>query len=170
MIRTFQGKTPTSDAGVWIADSAEVIGDVSLGRDASVWYQTLIRGDVSQVRIGQRSNVQDHCTIHVSRDHGPTIIGNDVTLGHRVVAHGCRIDDGALIGIGSVLLDHSVVESGAMVAAMSLLAPGTVVPAGMLAMGQPAKVVREVSSEERQWMIETISNYVALARLHARSE
>jgi len=169
MLREYLGKSPTVHAEAWVADSADVIGDVVIAADASVWYQSVVRGDVSHVRIGARTNVQDHCTIHVTRDGHPTIIHDDVTLGHRVVVHGAQVHSGALIGIGSIVLDGAVIEEGAMVGAMSLVTPGMVVPAGKLVMGQPARVVRDVRDGEREWVVETIGNYVELARDHVRS-
>jgi carbonic anhydrase/acetyltransferase-like protein (isoleucine patch superfamily) len=164
MIHCYQGKTPLVHDSAWVADSADVIGDVELGADASVWFQTVIRGDVSYVRIGARTNIQDHCTIHVTRDACPTIIHDDVTLGHRVIVHGAQVRSGALIGIGSIVLDKAIVEEDALVGAMSLVTPGMVVPAGKLVMGAPAKVIRDVSDAERQWVRETITNYVDLSK------
>ena len=169
MIREYLGKTPQVDATAWIADNADVIGDVVIGADASVWFQTVIRADVSYVRIGVRTNIQDHCTIHVTRDACPTIIHDEVTLGHRAIVHGAEVHSGALIGIGSIVLDKAVVGEGAMVGAMALVTPGMVVPAGKLVMGQPARVVRDVGEAERAWMRETIENYAALAKDYARS-
>ena len=164
MIREYKGNLPDIHPRAWVADDADVIGDVVLAEDASVWFQSVVRGDVSYVRIGARTNVQDHCTIHVSRDACPTIIHEDVTLGHRVVVHGAEIQARALIGIGAIVLDKAVVEEGALVGAMSLVTPGTVIPAGKLAIGQPARVVRDVSDGERRWMAETVANYAGYAR------
>jgi carbonic anhydrase/acetyltransferase-like protein (isoleucine patch superfamily) len=168
MIRDYLGKRPLVDASAWVADTADVIGDVEIGADSSVWFQTVIRGDVSYVRIGARTNIQDHCTIHVTRDACPTIIDDDVTLGHRVVVHGAEVKSGALIGIGAIVLDKCVIGEGALVGAMSLVAPGTVVPAGTLVMGQPARVVRDVRESERDWMRETVVNYANLAKDYSR--
>ncbi|RMD82791.1 MAG: gamma carbonic anhydrase family protein [Candidatus Dadabacteria bacterium] len=169
MILDYLGTRPTCEEGVWIAPDATVIGDVTIGAGASIWFQSVVRGDVAPIRIGPRTNVQDHCTIHVTRDGHPTIVGAEVTLGHRVVLHGCRVYDRALIGIGAIVLDDAVIEEGALVAAMSLVTPGMVVPAGKLVMGQPAKVVRDVSEEERRWMAETVSNYATYAANYARA-
>ncbi|MFP6600401.1 MAG: gamma carbonic anhydrase family protein [Deltaproteobacteria bacterium] len=169
MLSKYLTKSPVVDPAAWVAPDARVIGDVTIGEHSSVWYQCVLRGDVSHIRIGKRSNIQDHSTLHVSRDHGPTIVGDDVTVGHRAVVHGCEIGNRALIGIGAIVLDHAVIEPGAMVAAMSLVTSGTVVPAGMVVMGQPAKVVRAVSPEERAWMDETLEEYMTLAREHAGS-
>jgi carbonic anhydrase/acetyltransferase-like protein (isoleucine patch superfamily) len=164
MLRKYLEKLPSLHETAWVADDAVVIGDVVVGRDASVWFQSVVRGDVSYIRIGDRTNVQDHCTIHVTRDACPTVIHEDVTVGHRVVLHGCEVHAGALIGIGAVVLDKAVVEEGALVGAMSLVTPGMRVPAGHLVMGQPARVVRPVRESERSWMAETVLNYVGYAR------
>lgn len=168
MIKQYLGKGPSIHSAAWIADDAMVIGDVEIGEDASIWFQTVVRGDVSHIRIGKRTNVQDHCTLHVTRDACPTILHDDVTVGHRAVLHGCEVMSGALIGIGAIVLDKAVVEEGALVGAMSLVTPGMRVPAGQLVMGQPARVVRAVKDSERQWMAETVTNYVGYARDYMR--
>ena len=116
MIRDYLGKRPQVHATAWIADDADVIGDVVIGAEASVWFQTVIRADVSYVRIGARTNIQDHCTIHVTRDACPTVIHDEVTLGHRAIVHGAEVHSGALIGIGSIVLDKAVIGEGARMA------------------------------------------------------
>jgi gamma-carbonic anhydrase len=168
MLKKYLGKAPQVHPDAWVADEAIVIGDVVIGKDASIWFQTIVRGDVAHVRIGARTNIQDHCTIHVTRDAHPTVIHDDVTVGHRAVLHGCEVMSGALIGIGAILLDDVVVEEGALVGAMSLVTPGTRVAAGQLVMGQPARVVRMVTDAERQWMAETVTNYVGYAKDYSR--
>jgi carbonic anhydrase/acetyltransferase-like protein (isoleucine patch superfamily) len=155
---------PKIHSRAWVAGNADVIGDVELAEDASIWFQCVVRADVSRVRIGARSNIQDHSTIHVSRGDIPTIIGEDVTLGHRAVVHAAEVRNGALVGIGAVVLDEAVIGEGAIVAAMSLVTPGMVVPAGKMVMGTPARVVRDVSESERAWLVETVRNYVDLSR------
>ena len=169
MLREYLGKSPTVHSKAWVADNADVIGDVVVGRDASIWFQSVVRGDVSYIRIGERTNIQDHTMIHVTRDACPTIIADDVTVGHRVVLHGCEVQAHALIGIGAIVLDKGVIEEGALVAAMSLVTPGMVVPAGKMVAGSPARVIRDVREEERAWMKETISNYVGYSKDYARS-
>ena len=168
MIKDYLGKLPSIHTAAWVADDAVVIGDVEIAEDASIWFQTVVRGDVSHIRIGRRTNVQDHCTLHVTRDACPTILHDDITVGHRAVLHGCEVMSGALVGIGAIVLDKAVIEEGAMVGAMSLVTPGMRVPAGQLVMGQPARVVRAVKDSERAWMAETVTNYVGYARNYAR--
>jgi carbonic anhydrase/acetyltransferase-like protein (isoleucine patch superfamily) len=170
MLKEYLGKLPTVHPEAWVADEAIVIGDVVIGKEASIWFGTDVRGDVAHVRIGERTNIQDHCTIHVTKDAHPTIIHEDVTVGHRVVLHGCEVKSGALIGIGAIVLDEAVVEEGALVGAMSLVTPGMRVPAGHLVMGQPARVVRPVKDAERKWMAETVTNYMGYAKDYQRQK
>lgn len=164
MIHSYKGKTPRIHEAAWVAASADVIGDVVLAAEASVFFQCVVRGDVNHVRIGARSNIQDQCTIHVSRATHPTIIHEDVTLGHRVILHGAEVAPYALIGIGATVLDGCVIEEGALVGANALVTAGTVVPAGKLVMGSPARVVRDVTDADREWMRATVANYMALAQ------
>jgi carbonic anhydrase/acetyltransferase-like protein (isoleucine patch superfamily) len=145
-----------------------IIGDVEIGADSSVWYGSIVRGDVNAVRIGERSNIQDQCVLHVTRDRFPCRLGDEVTVGHRAVVHGCEVRDGALIGIGAVVLDGASVGEGALVGAGAVVAPGAVVPDGMIALGVPARVTRELSAEERALQRRRALEYVDTAREHAR--
>lgn len=167
MIRSYLDASPRIAASAWVAPSAEVIGDVEIGENSSVWFQCVVRGDVFPIRIGARTNIQDHCVLHVTHDRYATVLHDDVTVGHRVVLHGCTIESGALVGIGAVVLDRAVVGAGALIGAGALVTPGTNVPAGMVAMGSPAKVVREVTDAELAWMQESARNYVTYARRYA---
>jgi carbonic anhydrase/acetyltransferase-like protein (isoleucine patch superfamily) len=167
MIRPYQGVHPRLADSAWVAPSADVIGDVEIGPDSSVWYQTVVRGDVFPIRIGARTNIQDHCVLHVTHDRHATVLQDDVTIGHRVVLHGCTVESGALVGIGAIVLDQAVSGAGARVGAGALVTPGTRVPPGTVAMGSPARVVRDVSDRERAWMEESARNYVLYARRHA---
>jgi carbonic anhydrase/acetyltransferase-like protein (isoleucine patch superfamily) len=169
MIHAYDGKTPKIDPTAWVAQSADVVGDVELGAEASIFFQCVVRADVHRVRIGARTNIQDQCTIHVSKGTHPTIIYEDVTLGHRVIVHGAEVHPGALIGIGSIVLDGCVIEEGAMVGANSLVTAGTVVPAGKLVLGSPARVVRDVTDADREWMATTVATYMGLAQDYKRS-
>ncbi len=135
---------------MWVAPNATVIGDVELGDDASVWFACVLRGDVFPIRIGRRTNVQDGTVIHVTGGSFATRVGDDVTVGHLALLHGCTVGDGVLVGMGSVVLDGAVLEDGSMLGAGSLLAPGARVPAGKLAMGRPARVVRDLTDEDRR--------------------
>jgi carbonic anhydrase/acetyltransferase-like protein (isoleucine patch superfamily) len=148
VILAYDGKTPRVAASAYLAPGSVVVGDVELGEDSSVWFQTVIRGDVNVVRIGARTNVQDHSVVHVTSRTHPTIVGDDVTIGHRVVLHGCTVKDRCLIGIGAIVLDGAVVGPDAMVGAGALVPPGMVVPSGTLVLGAPAKVKRDLTAEE----------------------
>lgn len=157
----------------FIAPNASVIGDVKLGADSSVWYGAVVRGDVNKVVIGERTNVQDRAVIHVASGGGreeraaPTVLGDDVTVAHNAVLHACTVDDGAVIGIGAIVLDHCHVGQGAVVAAGAVVTPGTRVGAGELWAGTPAKLLRAVTPEERAQFVTQAANYVRLAAMHA---
>ena len=170
IIRSYDGRRPRIDPRAWVAPGAVVVGDVEIAEDVSIWYGTVVRGDVNRIRIGARTNVQDQCTIHVTRDRFETWIDEDVTIGHRAVVHGCRVGAGALIGIGAIVLDGAVIEPGALVAAGAVVTPGSVVPGGMLALGVPARAVRALDAEERREQLARTRAYVETARRHARSE
>jgi carbonic anhydrase/acetyltransferase-like protein (isoleucine patch superfamily) len=142
------------------------VGDVEIGPDSSVWFGCVIRGDVHHVRIGARTNVQDGSVLHVTRDRFPTILADEVTVGHRAVVHGCRIADGALIGIGAIVLDGAEIGEEALVGAGAVVTLGTKVPAGALVVGTPARVVRTLAADERKLQRERALHYVALARAH----
>lgn len=154
MIASHGGKNPVIPATAWIADSADVIGDVTMGDHVSIWFQAVVRGDVHWIRIGDYTNVQDGSVLHVSHGYAPLTIGARVTIGHKALLHGCTIGDDCLIGMGSVILDHVEVGEGSIVAAGALLPPGKKYPAGHLILGSPAKAVRPVTAEERKNMID----------------
>src|SRR5262245_48388511 len=148
MLRPYRGVLPRVHPTAFIDDSAQVIGDVEIGEESSVWMAVVIRGDVHQIRIGSRSNVQDGTVVHVMKDTHATTIGNDVTIGHAAVVHGCTIEDRCMIGIGANLLNGAVVGSDSIVAAGSLLVEGMQVPPRSLVMGSPAKVKRPLTDAE----------------------
>lgn len=164
-----EGRWPRPDPEAWIAPGATLVGDVELGAGASVWYGCVLRGDVHHVRVGARTNVQDGCVLHVTRDRFPTEVGEEATLGHRAVVHGCRVGDGALVGIGAVVLDGAEIGEGALVGAGAVVTPGTRVPPRSLVLGTPARVVRELEDAERTSQRERALRYVETAREHARA-
>jgi len=159
----YEGVTPTLGQQVFVADTARVIGDVHLGDDTSVWYGTVVRGDVFHIRVGARVSLQDGTVVHVTTDRYATTIGDDVTVGHRAVLHGCTVGDGALIGMNAVVMDEAVIGPGAMVAAGALVTPGTVIPPGMVAMGSPARPVRPLRDVEREFLTYSARHYVDIA-------
>lgn len=164
MIRPFLNTSPAISQTAFVTEDAIVIGDVEIGDEASVWFGSILRGDVNYIRIGDRTNIQDACVIHVSSKDHPTILEHEITVGHRVTLHGCYVESGCLIGIGSIILDGARIGRNSLVAAGSLVTPGTVIPPGSLVMGSPAKVKRvlttvELTNLERSWR-----NYVELSR------
>lgn len=167
-ILDYDGTRPTIGENVFVAPGSTVIGDVHIGKESSVWFGTVIRGDVFHIRIGERTNVQDNSVIHVTTDRHATIVGNDVTIGHRVLLHGCTVEDGALIGMGAIVMDRAHIGAGALVAAGSLVTEGTEVPPGMVAMGSPAKIKRAVSDAERQYLEYAAGHYVEIAARYAK--
>jgi len=156
----YLGIYPKIHESVFIADGAHIIGDVLICENASVWFNAVIRGDVCPVRIGERTNVQDNATLHVTHDTGPLNIGANVTIGHGAVLHACTVEDNVLIGMGAVLLDDCVVEPWSVVAAGSLVRQGFRVPSGMMAAGVPAKVIRPITENERANITESAENYI----------
>ena len=160
MICAFNNKHPNIHDSVFIAKSAQVIGQVSIGKSSSVWFNSVVRGDVNYIEIGQRTNIQDNSVLRVTKNTYPLVIGNNVTIGHRVVVHGCSIEDNTLIGIGSVLLDGSVVNSNSIVAAGSLVPPGFNIPSGVLAVGSPVKIKRDLNEQELTLIDKLSNNYV----------
>ena len=164
MISSFDNKHPDIKDTVFIAKSAQIIGDVSIGDNSSVWFNSVVRGDVNYIKIGENTNIQDGCILHVTKNTNPLTIGNQVTIGHRVVAHGCRIGNNTLIGIGSIVLDGSVIEDLSIVAAGSVVPPGFKVPGGVLVMGVPAKIKRDLNQEEIKRIYELSKNYVEYSR------
>lgn len=166
MIRPFRGKLPQIASSAFIEESAQVIGDVHIGEQASVWFGAILRGDVFYIRIGDRTNIQDGTVIHVSTGTHATILEEEVTVGHNVTLHGCHIERGSLIGIGSIVMDGVRVGAQSLVAAGSLLSPGTQVPPRSLVMGQPARVKRELTDEEVAGLNRFWQNYIELTRIY----
>ena len=148
MILEHNSIAPQIDESVFLAPSACVIGDVQIGEKSSLWFNVLVRGDVNYIRIGKRTNIQDGTVIHVTHKTHPTVIGDDVSVGHSVTLHGCTIQDGCLIGIGAIILDGVDVGESSMVAAGSLMTPGTKIPPRSLVMGSPARVRKELTDAE----------------------
>jgi carbonic anhydrase/acetyltransferase-like protein (isoleucine patch superfamily) len=162
MIRTFNDKHPLIDQTVFVADNATIIGDVEVGEDASVWFGSVIRGDVNYIRIGARTNIQDMTMIHVSSNTHPTVLEEEITVGHQVTLHGCYVERQCLIAIGAILLDGVRVGTQSLVAAGSLLTPGTQVPPRSLVVGAPAKVKRELTDDELAYLDRSWRNYIEL--------
>jgi carbonic anhydrase/acetyltransferase-like protein (isoleucine patch superfamily) len=171
-IRNFQEHVPIIDDGVFIDDTALVIGDVSLGRDSSIWPMTVVRGDVNKIRIGVRSNIQDSCVVHVTHPHSDTPdgyaveVGENVTVGHKVILHGCTVGDHCLVGMGSTIMDGAVLEPFVLLGAGSLVSPGKVLESGYLWLGSPVRKVRPLTDDERNWIKYSSQHYVDLKNQH----
>lgn len=165
MIESFEGVVPRIHPTAWVAPNATVIGNVEVGAEASIWYGAVIRGDGGEheIRIGARTSVQDNCVVHVSAE-GPTIVGDEVTIGHGAVLESCVIGRGALIGMNAVVLQRAVVGEQALIAAGSVVGAGSEVPARTLAAGTPARVKKEISGESLEWITASPGHYVALSR------
>lgn len=164
MIKPFNNIYPKIHETVYVADDAVVIGDVAIGEDASIWFGSIVRGDVNYIRIGARTNIQDGTIIHVSSKTHSTVLEEEITVGHRVTLHGCHVERGCLIGIGAILLDGVRVGRNSLVGAGSLLTPGTQIPPGSLVLGSPAKVKRMLNEDELAGLERSWRNYVELKK------
>lgn len=164
MLRPFQGRYPQIDPSAFLDETAVVIGDVVIGADSSIWCHTVIRGDVHYIRIGSRTNIQDLSMLHVTHDTHPLVIGDDVTVGHRVLLHGCTIRDRVLIGMGAIVMDGADIGKDSVVGAGALITERTTVPPKSLILGSPARIKRTVTEQELAWIRESAANYVAYAR------
>ena len=164
MLRPYKSILPTVHPTAFVDSSAQVIGDVHLGAESSVWMNVVIRGDVNHIRLGDRSNIQDLTLVHVMLGTNPTFVGNDVTVGHSAVIHGCTIEDRCLIGMGAILLNGCVVGTGSIVAAGALVPEGMVIPPGSMVMGMPAKVKRSLTPDEDRSIQGYADRYVKYRR------
>ncbi len=158
LIKSVRGFTPQFGKNCYLADNATIIGDVEIGDDCSIWFNAVLRGDVNSIRIGNRVNIQDGTVIHTLYQKSVSVIGNDVSIGHNVVIHGAEIKEGALIGMGAIVLDHAVVGEGAIIAAGSVVLTGTKVEPGSIYAGVPAKFVKKVDPEQSKGMNQKIAN------------
>lgn len=170
MIKPFGDKHPKVDETAFVADDAVVIGDVEIGEDASVWFGSVVRGDVNYIRIGARTNIQDLTIVHVNSNTHSSVIEDEVTVGHRVVLHGCHVERGCLIGIGAILMDGVRVGAQSLVGAGSLLTPGTIVPPRSLVIGSPARVKREMTDDELAYLDKSWRNYVELKKAYETTD
>ena len=172
---SFGGRTPRVDPTAFVAPGAQLIGDIEIGPEASIWYNCVLRGDVNRIRIGARTNIQDGSVLHVDSPRPgneaghPTLIGDEVLIGHLAMVHGCILRDRAFVGLGAIVMDGCEIESDAMLAAGAMLTPGKRIPGGQLWAGRPAKSVRDLSDADLQGMRAGVAHYVELARAHAEA-
>ncbi|WP_298439933.1 gamma carbonic anhydrase family protein [Geobacter sp.] len=173
MIRPFQGITPRIAPSAFVAETAAIIGDVTIGEESSIWYNVVARGDVNFIRIGARSNIQDLSVLHVTHRDGddpgaPLVIGDDVTVGHGVTLHGCTVESGAFIGMQTVVMDRAVIGTGALVGARALVTEGTTIPPHTLWVGAPARYKRDLTPDEILRLKRSAANYVSYSREYLR--
>lgn len=165
MIDKFKTFLPVVHPDTFVANSAQVLGQVVLEEGSNIWYNTVIRGDVEAIHIGKDTNIQDLCMVHTSHGY-PVHIGNGVTIGHRAICHGCTVEDHVLIGMGAIILDGAVIEHDVIIGAGSLVPPNKRIPSKSLVMGSPAKVVRELTEEEIESIKQSARGYVELSQHH----
>lgn len=170
MIRPFRGVHPQIHPTAFIEQSAQIIGDVTIGEESSVWFNAVVRGDVFDIRIGNRTNIQDGTVIHVSNGTHNTVLEDEVTVGHNVTLHGCHIERGCLIGIGSIVMDGVRVGAGSLVAAGSLIAPGTQIPPRSFVIGTPARIKRTLTDEEVAGLEVFWKNYIEYTKQYKSDE
>ena len=168
MIRPFGAQSPVVPASCYVDQSAQVIGDVVLGEQASVWMNAVIRGDVNLIRIGARSNVQDCAVLHGMRDLYPVVVGELVTIGHNATVHGCVLEDMVLVGIGAIILNNARVGEGSIVAAGAVIPEGAVIPANSLVVGVPGRVKRTLGEEDRALILKYAQNYLDYTAIYLR--
>ena len=166
MIRSYRGQMPEIAASAYIDPQAVVIGDVAIGEDSSVWPCTVIRGDVNFIRIGARTSIQDGSVLHVMRETHPLVLGDDVTVGHKVILHGCTIESRCLIGMGSIILNGAKIGTGSIIAAGTLIPEGTDVPPGSLFVGHPGKLRRALTAADQETIDRYARNYVGYKEIY----
>ena len=164
LIKSIKGISPTFGEGCFLAENATITGDVVMGKNCTVWYQGVLRGDVHTIRIGDKVNIQDHAMVHCTYQRAATTIGNGVSIGHRAIIHGCTIHDNVLIGMGAIVMDNAVVHSNSIVAAGAVVLENTIIESGCIYAGVPAKKVKTISEEQTKRLIEGIADkYVMYA-------
>lgn len=163
MIRSVRGIYPQFGENCWFAENATIVGDVVMGRDCTVWFNAVVRGDVNSIRIGNRVNIQDGAVIHCTYQKTKTIIGDYVSIAHNAVVHGCTIEDKVLIGMGAIVMDGAVIGTGSIIAAGAIITQNTVVPPGSIYAGNPARLLKAVSPEASEVFMRTADNYVMYA-------
>lgn len=163
LIKSVRGVDPQFGENCWLADNATVVGDVRMGRDCTVWFNAVVRGDVNSITFGDRCNIQDGAVIHCTYQRTKTTIGNNVSIAHNAIVHGCTIEDEVLIGMGAIIMDGAVIGSRSIIAAGAIITQNTVVPPGSIYAGNPARFLKAVSDEQGEVFMRTANNYVMYA-------
>lgn len=163
MIKSYDNQMPVIDATAMLAYDADIIGQVELGKNVNIWYHAVLRGDDNSIKVGENTNVQDGCIVHTTKEFATTI-GKNVTIGHGAILHGCLVGDNSLIGMGAIVLDGAKIGSHTLIGAGCLVPPGKEIPSGVLAVGSPAKVVRDLSEEEIRHLEESPKEYIEFAK------
>lgn len=163
LILPVRGTSPQFDSSCWFAENATVVGDVTMGRDCTVWFNAVVRGDVNRITIGERTNIQDGAVIHCTYQKYATTIGSCVSIAHNAVVHGCTLEDRVLVGMGAIIMDGAVVGNGSIIAAGAIVTQHTIVPPGSIYAGNPARLLKSVSSEQAEIFMRTANNYVLYA-------
>ena len=158
LIKSVKGISPIFGANIYLAENATVVGDVKMGSDCSVWFSAVVRGDVNSIRMGNKVNIQDGAIIHCTYQKAATILGNNVSVGHNALLHGCTVRDNVLIGMGAIVMDGVVIESNSIIAAGAVVLEGTHIESGTIYAGIPAKMVKEISEKQTARLIEGVSN------------
>jgi gamma-carbonic anhydrase len=170
LIRSVRGNTPVYGKDCWFAETATLLGEVIMGDQCTVWYNAVVRGDVNFIKIGDRTNIQDNATIHGTFEKSPTTIGNDVSIGHNAIVHGCTIEDQVLIGMGAMVMDGAVIKKGSIVAAGAVVLEGTIVEENSIYAGVPARKVKDVGENNREMQLRIAKNYLKYAGWFKESE
>ncbi|MCV9386197.1 gamma carbonic anhydrase family protein [Reichenbachiella ulvae] len=169
LIRELLGKTPAYGKDCWFAETAVVIGDVTMGDNCSIWYNAVLRGDVHSITIGHNSNVQDNAMIHCTYQKAPTVIGNHVSIGHNAIVHGCTLEDNVLIGMGAIVMDHAVIGSGSIIGAGAVVLENTIVEPGSVYVGNPARKVKDIGDKGTAEIQRIAGNYLKYSSWYKES-
>ena len=164
VIKKILNKSPKIHDNCYISETASVIGDVTLSEDVNIWFGSVLRGDMNFIRVGSGTNIQDNTTIHVTTKTAPTEVGSGVTIGHNAIIHGCKIEDNCLIGMGSIIMDQVIIGNGTLIGAGSVVPQKMIIPPNSVVMGLPAKIIRKITKQERQEILERSKQYIELSK------
>ncbi len=169
LVHAYGDARPAVADDAYVSPNVSLIGDVAIGAESSIWFGAVLRGDVQPITIGARSSVQDNSVVHATEGWAPTTVGDDVTVGHMVILHGCTVCDRVVVGMGSIVMDAAEIGSDVILGAGSLVTTSAKIPPGVLALGRPARVIRELTDEERTSILESSAHYVEIARRYRRA-